>query len=493
MRTEWLGRLRRKGREAICILAAALPLAGCQEHKFEDPFGPRDIAVKDDLYAATAIGDSHLWASGYLGVIYRTQDGGKTWEKLESGTEKSIYDISFADENNGWAVGRRGLILHTSDGGETWTRQKSPRFPVRHVFSVHAVSPEVAWTAGDWGSRYVTRDGGKTWEDASLLMGESHPAFKYLPEEDLAKFYAGEKVYDDTYLNDVFFLDEQTGWIAAEYGIIYRTTDGGATWEKGNIIGKDVFGDVVFAKDDTDVSRDQWAQLFSAAERLNDKQHLRVRVEGFVTAAELRDNDGDTRLADDRAGAVRDFLEGEGVSQDRIRVLRETPYDEESVDMAAFKQSKIADHAYVAITVIETPFLFDVKFTDAQNGVIAGLGGVILQTSDGGKTWEYRESESRMALFGIGVGDQAVYAVGERGLHRQSTDGGLTWSRGIQDLQDEFEIFGFMRDVVFGDSSTGWIVGNNGLILRSSDGGLTWASIDVQKPNEALVGVGSGD
>ena len=127
--------------------------------------------------------------------------------------------------------------------------------------------------------------------------------------------------------------------------------------------------------------------------------------------------------------------------------------------------------------------------------MIEGLGGVILQTSDGGKTWEYRESESRMALFGIGVGDQAVYAVGERGLHRQSTDGGLTWSRGIQDLQDEFEIFGFMRDVVFGDSSTGWIVGNNGLILRSSDGGLTWASIDVQKPNanEALVGVGSGD
>jgi photosystem II stability/assembly factor-like uncharacterized protein len=98
-----------------------------------------------------------------------------------------------------------------------------------------------------------------------------------------------------------------------------------------------------------------------------------------------------------------------------------------------------------------------------------------------------------MALFGIGVGDQAVYAVGERGLHRQSTDGGLTWSGGSQDLQEEFEIFGFMRDVVFGDSSTGWIVGNDGLILRSSDGGLTWASIDVRKPNESLADVGSGD
>ena len=121
-----------------------LPLVGwlvaCQEHIFEDRHGPRDIVVADDLYAATAVGDSHLWAGGYFGAIYRTQDAGKSWEKLDSGTEKSIYDISFADENNGWAVGRRGMILHTSDAGETWQRQKSPRFPVRHIFSVHAVT-----------------------------------------------------------------------------------------------------------------------------------------------------------------------------------------------------------------------------------------------------------------------------------------------------------------------------------------------------------------
>lgn len=475
------------------MFVAVLALAACQEHVFDDPYGARDIAVKDDLYAATAIGDSHLWAGGYFGAIYRTQDGGQNWEKLQSGTEKSIYDISFADEKTGWAVGRRGLILHTSDGGENWTRQQSPRHPVRHIFSVHAVTPDIAWTVGDWGARYVTRDGGETWEDASLLVDETNPTFKYLDDEMLEKFYAGEKVYDDTYLNDVFFLDEQNGWIAAEYGIIYTTADGGANWEKGTIIGKDTFPSVAFPKGGADVPREQWSELFTAAERLNDKQHLRVRLEGFITEAELRAADGETRLADDRAGAVRDFLEGEGVSQDRIRVENETPFDTESVDMAAFTRSKIATDGHVVIRVIETPFLFDVKFTDKDNGVIAGLGGVILQTANAGKTWEYRESESRQALFGIGVGNQAVYAVGERGLHRQSTDGGVSWSRGGQDFQEEFEIFGFMRDIVFGDPSTGWIVGDNGLILRSTDGGLTWAFIDVTERNEELTDVGAGE
>ncbi len=485
--------IRRKGREAICVLVAVLPFSACQEHAFEDVYGPRDIIIRDDLYAVTAVGDTHMWTAGYFGTIYRTQDGGNSWERLDSGTGKSIYDISFADEKNGWAVGRRGLILHTTDGGETWSRQKSPRFPVRHLFAVHAVSRDVAWTVGDWGSRYVTRDGGGTWEDASMLMDESHPAFQYLSEEDLEAFRAGEKVYDDTYLNDLFFLEEQRGWIAAEYGLIFYTRDGGATWEKGSIIGKDAFEPVEFPAGEEKVPRAQWGALFAAAERLNDKQHLRVRLEGFLTQAELRANSGETPLADDRANAVRDFLESEGVGQDRIRILNETPYDEESVDMAAFTRSKIRGRGYVSVAVIETPFLFDVKFTDADNGVIAGLGGVILQTADGGVTWNYRESDSRQALFGIGVGDQAAMAVGERGLHRQSTDGGLTWSKGGQDFQEEFEIFGFMRDVVFGDERTGWIVGNDGLVLHSTDGGLTWGTIDVRQNNEALTDVGAGE
>ena len=65
-----------------------------------------------------------------------------------SGTEKSIYDISFADEKNGWAVGRRGFVIHTTDGGDTWERQRIPREPAQHLFAVHAVTPRVAWAVG---------------------------------------------------------------------------------------------------------------------------------------------------------------------------------------------------------------------------------------------------------------------------------------------------------------------------------------------------------
>lgn len=468
------GRLRVAGLGTVALVAC---LVACQEIDLGDRFAPGEIDFPDDLYAVTAVGAEHVWAAGYFGSILHSEDGGVTWERQDSGTQRSIYDISFADPLHGWAVGRRGFIIHTSDGGDTWTRQESPRRPPRHQFAVHAVSPEVAWTVGDWGSRYVTRDGGRTWEDLSFLVSEDHPTFKYLTDEELETFYSGGKVYDDVYLNDVFFLDDQRGWIAAEYGLIYYTRDGGRTWDKSDIRGTVEFEPVPFEPGEPDVPRTQWPQLFDAAEILNAKSYLRVRVEGFMTRAELRAA-GDTVLADDRAQSVSDFLEGEGVSQDRIRILNPTPFDQESVDMAEFTASKLAAQPQVRVHVIETPFLFDVKFSDARNGLIAGLGGVLLQSSDGGETWVYRDSGARQGLYAVGIGSRASMAVGEKGLHRRSLDGGRTWERLEVPFQDQFQFFGFMRDLTFATPERGWIVGQEALVLRSSDGGLSWERVD---------------
>ena len=210
----------RGGLAAVGMLIAAAGLGGCGHDSFEGVY-----AVPDDLYAATAVGPDHLWAAGYFGAIYRTRDGGKSWDKLNAGTQKSIYDISFADETHGWAVGRRGFVIHTTDGGDTWEPQELPRKPARHIFSIHALDRKRVWAVGDWGGRYYTADGGKTWEDRSFLLTREHPAFQYLREDELEAFERGEPIYDDLYLNDVYFSDDARGWIVGEYGLIYHTSD----------------------------------------------------------------------------------------------------------------------------------------------------------------------------------------------------------------------------------------------------------------------------
>ena len=456
-------------------IGVALLLAGCREPTYERRFAEGDIDYYDDLYAATAVGRDRLWVAGYFGSIYRTTDGGETWKKLPSGSQKSIYDISFADERHGWAVGRRGWIVHTTDGGDSWEKQRTPRRPEQHIFAIHAIDAKRAYAVGEWGGRYYTDDAGETWQDRSFLVTEDHPVFQYLTEFELERFNRGEKIYDDLYLNDVVFIDEARGWLVGEYGLTYWTEDGGETWTQGKLRGELVLEDVEFPEGDSEIPRTLWPRLFADAEGLAKFGYLRVRIEGFLTKAELKAANGETLLADERAEAVRGFFEGEGIGQERIRLDRLTPFDEELVDLEAFARSKLAPRPIAKLRVVETPFLYDIKMVDAQNGLIAGLGGVILRTQDGGRTWTYSDTRSPQAFFSVGIGSAGVVAVGEKGLVRISDDGGSSF-RAARD--DEFPAsFSYMRDMVFADPERGWIVGARGRILRTSDGGRSWTQM----------------
>jgi photosystem II stability/assembly factor-like uncharacterized protein len=487
-----LGRLRAT-RALIPLLALAFIVSACTEEKYEETYAEGQIDLPDDLYAVTAIGADRLWAAGYFGAIYRTSDGGKNWQKLNGLTDQSIYDISFADEKNGWAVGRRGFVIHTTDGGDTWEVQSIPRKPAQHLFAVQAVDANTAWAVGDWGGRYYTGDAGKTWEDRSFILTADSPAWKYLSEDELATVAAGGKIYDDIFLNDVFFADKQHGWMAGEYGYIFRTDDGGQTWERGHIRGTVHFDDIAFPKNEKKVPKDHWDQIFKAAEILADHAYLKIEIEGFLTADELRKH-GDTFLADERADEIQKFLENEGINQDRIKLKRATPLDQEGIDMKAFAQTKLSPEPVVKIEVLETPFLFDVKFRDPDHGLITGLGGVALASSDGGRNWEYLNTGSKQAIFSAGFADNKLIAVGEKGLRRISLDGGSTWQRlGDEDGYGRFpaEKHGYFRDMTCGTPTVCWMVGQGGNVIRSTDGGTSWFEM---LPNaETVPATGTGE
>ncbi len=475
-----------------CVLVMSLAAMGCMEEHYEEKYAEGEIDLPDDLYAVSAIGPDHLWAAGYFGAIYRTTDAGKTWRKLNGLTDQSIYDISFADEKHGWAVGRRGFVVRTDDGGDTWQLQQIPRKPPQHLFAVKAIDANTAWAVGDWGGRYYTKDAGKTWEDRSFLVSREHASFKYLSDAELEAFERGEKIYDDIFLNDVFFADTKNGWMAGEYGYIFRTEDGGETWARAEIVGTVKIDDITFPKGEKKVPKDRWEQIFGAAELLAEKPYLKVEIEGLLTPDEMRAR-GDTFLADERADEIQKFLENEGINQDRLKIKNPTPLDQEGVDMNAFALGKLSDQPLVKIRVVETPFLFDVKFKDAQNGLITGLGGVILSSTDGGRSWTYLPSGSKQALFGGAFSDSKLLAVGEKGLRRVSADGGQTWKKLGEDGVGRFpeEKHGYLRDIACGTPSVCWMVGQGGLVLRSTDAGETW--FEMLPEAEQVSGTGAGE
>jgi photosystem II stability/assembly factor-like uncharacterized protein len=130
----------------------------------------------------------------------------------------------------------------------------------------------------------------------------------------------------------------------------------------------------------------------------------------------------------------------------------------------------------VQVSVIQNPILFTVRFEDDDRGLIAGLGGVILRSDDGGVTWEYRKMDQTLAVFSVAGVNGRMLAVGEKGFVRVSPDDGDTWVRPTDDAFPN--IFTFMRDVAFDpEGRVGFIVGQTGQILRSTDAGHRWTQV----------------
>src|SRR5512134_830904 len=195
-------------RSLFACAALALWQLACHQLDFSPRVPEGEIDIYDDLFAVSVADDDHAVAVGYHGAAYFTTDGGETWRKGATGTERLLYSVSMANSRSGWAVGQSGTILRTSDGGQTWELQPNQKADEgSHLFGVHAIDERTAWAVGEWGTRIATRDGGDTWEDRSLTIDLHHPMFVWLTSEDQDRVRRGEKVYEDIGLNNVFCLD----------------------------------------------------------------------------------------------------------------------------------------------------------------------------------------------------------------------------------------------------------------------------------------------
>ena len=472
---------------AIVVFLLTLATTGCHVLDFGPRYSEGEIGIFDDLFSVSVPDGQHAVAVGYQGSAYWTDDGGSTWQQAMTPTIRLLYSVSMADARYGWAVGQLGTIIRTEDGGKTWTEQPNLKVDENtHLFSVHAIDRNTAWAVGEWGTRILTEDGGKTWVDHSLGVGTLHPQFVWLTESDQERVRRGEKVYEDVGLNYITCLDPPSTkcWLIGEFGYIFWSDDSGASWTRSEIVGDVHLEPMYFQYNEIDVAEEYLSDLEVFAESISDETHVNVRVDPFASAEEIAEFGGEQDpeelfdLLSARIQEVRAILDDAGVATDRLRMPNKPPWDYEDFleDDPAFLRryldSRTAERPSIKVTVIQNPFLFSINFKDEQNGLISGLGGVILRSTDGGKTFRYVETDRKQALFSVAQsGDRAV-AIGEKGLVRQSTDGGITWKAPSGSFP---QIFTFMRDIGFDrQNEMGLVVGQEGMVLRSNDGGANW-------------------
>jgi photosystem II stability/assembly factor-like uncharacterized protein len=472
-------------------LLAAFAALGCHGHDFSPRTKAGEIDIYDDLFAVSVADEQHAVAVGYHGAAYWTDNGGDGWHKGDTGTEELLYSVSMADNRHGWAVGRTGTILRTTDGGKTWELQPNIKVDEgSHLFGVQAVDANTAWAVGEWGTRIHTTDGGATWTDQSLTIDLGHPMFVWLSMQDQERVRKNEKVYEDVGLNNVYCLPDpsQKCWMVGEFGYIFWSEDRGATWNRGEILGAVRTDPIEFGYNQIEIGEADAQRVREFATGIVDSAHLNVLIEAYASPKEIAamggkdDPSGLFDLISARLDETRSILEDAGVMSDRLRMPNKPPWDyEDFLDddptfLDRYLDGRKAETPHVKVSVIQNPYLFTIRFKDENSGLIAGLGGVILRSEDGGRSWTYQPTDRKQALFSVAEVNSHAIAVGEKGFIRVSDDGGLRWAPPAPESIPT--VFTFMRDIGFDPQRlTGLIVGQQGKIMRSKDGGKTWSQV----------------
>ena len=298
--------------------------------------------------------------------------------------DAELSSVCFVDADQGWAVGDRGVIWHTTDGGRSWRQQAST--VTCRLESVQFLDAEHGWAVGGWTHPYSrhtsgvvlrTLDGGEQWQ---LIPDVTLPALK-----------------------QVKFLDQKQGWAIGDASSlfptgVFHTEDGGRTWTplvKGHTLGwqtgdfRDARGGVVAGRG---------GEL------------------GAVTGMEIRPtrtgNFGLRYLRRLQLHGDRGWLVGDG---GLALTSRDSGYTWTTPPAALPEAAREIDFRGLAMV--------------GNHCWLAGApGSTVVHSGDGGQSWQTFSTDQSVPLRALAfVDERRGWAVGALGMILATTDGGRTW------------------------------------------------------------------
>jgi len=176
----------------LTLAAGWLPYAGAAQ-----PAAPAVLTSPAILSAkaggavmlALAQAGARLVAVGERGIVLLSDDNGKSWRQAPTPVQVSLVAVQFVTPQLGWAVGHLGVVLHTDDGGQSW-RKQFDGVQAADTLARAAATPVEA--------------------SAAAQLQADGPDKPFL---------------------DLYFADASNGYIVGAYNLLFRTSDGGRSWQ----------------------------------------------------------------------------------------------------------------------------------------------------------------------------------------------------------------------------------------------------------------------
>jgi photosystem II stability/assembly factor-like uncharacterized protein len=404
----------------------------------------------NNLNAVWAFSKDKMIAVGELGTILSTEDGGINYNILNYGNDINFREMQFINEKIGWIISDNGIILNTNDRGLEWN-QCNP--PDNSYQSIHFINEKIGWTAGSGIKK--TTDGGKNWIVQDWLLNNKIMSIKFIDSlngwvsvlyKGIYRTVDGGKNWDlslskenlSSYSRSICFVNKNKGWACGKENI-YRTTNGGVTWESYKFNQEEYINSIFFID-----SLHGWAGSNSIYKTddggysWNEQYKLDSDVLGTLRCI---------YFIDERQGFV---------VCTRGAIFRTI---NAGLTWEQFNYSLASD-------------LEALKFVDEDNGWAVGKD-VILHTDDGGKKWTIQFNDSIIFLGLDFVNKNKGWVVGYssgKGKILATIDGGKSWVLQLDNIP-------IIRAIRFIDENNGFAVGNDAVVLKTTNGGKDWEKV----------------
>jgi photosystem II stability/assembly factor-like uncharacterized protein len=442
------------------------------------------------------------FACGDLGKLIRTTNGGNTWTEISSGVNVNLKKIDFLNQQTGYAVGNLGTILKTTNSGLNWNINfQNSSDSLRDVEILDS-------------NRIIAAGGNKYWWiyqylDSRVLLTTTNGGTSWVRTNENTNYFN----------TDLFFINQNTGYISTSGNTFHKTTNAGVNWESITLADYTFFG--ICATDSTILlmsgkdglmyrstnSGYNWIKalpVFNAATvsgSLYDVYFYNQNT-GFAVGYNIFKTTNGGQNWINKPSPVSylyrikmvDSLNGIAVGSNSI--VRTTNGGENwiKINQQAYALYDVyffdtnsgfitGGQPSLGLVLYSTDFfnnwtslnsgiisaIYSIDFLNSTTGFITGLGGVIYKTTNRGNNWISQNSGTTNSLQQIQfVNENTGFAVGDNGIFLKTTNSGNQWTQMNSGTIRELTCLKFFN------SNFGIISGRSGILQHTQNGGSNW-------------------
>ena len=286
---------------------------------------------------------------------------GQGWEPIGFPLSEAVTGMSFLSPDTAFVVTSAGSFVRTYNGGKTWVAGSHSGLAGIALEDICFLNTEVGAVCGRRGAIYWTNNGGQKWSDCSV--------------KDTLAWFLSIQLFD---ARTAVLVGISRDTASVLSGLLYRTTDAGATWSRvpQNGVG---FGEL-FYRVGSPICFQSYGELHFSRD-LGATWETRRTLGGKPARATA-------------------FFGKSGII---------------AGNQGACAYSSDGGQNWTSVSMPDKFHFTSAVLVDDKIGYVAGIGPAVFKTTDGGKTWTDITAGVDFDVYELRLVGKKLYAAGTKG------------------------------------------------------------------------------